>query len=246
MNDLITITEREGQKVVSARELHEFLELGEDFTNWAKRMISIGFEEGKHFTLISAKSTGGRPKADYAITLDTAKHWALVQKNDKGMMIRDYFIEKEKEANRLQIDLTNPDTLIQIGQTLKKEQTLRLEAEKQVAKLAPKADLADRALIADGLIDIGQCAKALQLPYGRNILFEKLRERGLLFKNPRNGQNEPKQLYINNGCFKVKLVTIKRHSHPDLNKLKIWVTTKGLNYINSLLSPSNKTLIINT
>ena len=39
MNELIKITDKEGQQIVSARELHEFLEIGTDFTIWCKRMF---------------------------------------------------------------------------------------------------------------------------------------------------------------------------------------------------------------
>ena len=51
-NELIKlITNEEGKQLVSARELHEFLEIGQDFTSWFKRMIDYGFEENKDFTL---------------------------------------------------------------------------------------------------------------------------------------------------------------------------------------------------
>ena len=48
MQELIKITEKEGQQLVSARELHEFLESKQDFTTWVKSRISkYGFIEGK-------------------------------------------------------------------------------------------------------------------------------------------------------------------------------------------------------
>ena len=39
MNELIKITERDGQRAVSARELHQFLEVGRDFSTWVKNRI---------------------------------------------------------------------------------------------------------------------------------------------------------------------------------------------------------------
>ena len=104
MNELIKITEKEGQQLVSARELHEFLEIGQDFTSWMKRMIEYGFEEGKDFTLILVKSTGGRPSQDYAITIDMAKEISMIQRSEKGKQARRYFIQCEKKLKEVAQD----------------------------------------------------------------------------------------------------------------------------------------------
>ena len=77
MSEIIKITEKEGgQIIVYARELHEFLEIGTDFTIWCKRMFEYGFDEGKEFTPILGKTStpkGGRPSVDYGLSLDCAK-----------------------------------------------------------------------------------------------------------------------------------------------------------------------------
>lgn len=79
MNELIKITEKEGgQIIVYARELHEFLEIGTDFTIWCKRMFEYGFDEGIDFIPILSKSTGGRPSVDYGLSLDCAKAYIMI------------------------------------------------------------------------------------------------------------------------------------------------------------------------
>jgi anti-repressor protein len=98
MNELIKIMENEGQQAVSSRALYEFLEVKRDFTNWCKQMFEYGFEEDKDFTPILAKSTGGRPSVDYALTFDCAKEISMLQRTDKGKQARQYFIECEKKA----------------------------------------------------------------------------------------------------------------------------------------------------
>ena len=48
MTELIKVTEENGSKLVSARELHEFLEVKKDFSDWIKTYINnddYGFEE---------------------------------------------------------------------------------------------------------------------------------------------------------------------------------------------------------
>lgn len=60
MNELIkTITRDDGTIAVSGRELHDFLGVGKDFSNWFKDMASYGFEEGKDFSPFSAKTPNG-------------------------------------------------------------------------------------------------------------------------------------------------------------------------------------------
>ena len=120
---------------------------------------------------------------------------------------------------------------------LKEEQNKRIEAEKLVLKLQPKAELMDKVLDSDEKIDIGQAAKILNLPYGRNKLFKKLRELGVLFK----GRNEPKQEYIDKKYFELKEKWVDRNEHEGFAVIKILVTQRGLEFLNELLNGSKST-----
>jgi len=101
MNELIkTFKQDDGTAAVDARDLHDFLEVGKDFTSWFKDMADYGFERGKDFTPFSVKSTGGRPRAGYALTLDMAKELSMIQRTPKGKQAREYFIAMEKQAKR--------------------------------------------------------------------------------------------------------------------------------------------------
>ena len=85
---------------VSARELHEFLEIGTRFDKWFGRMCEYGFDENSDFRAIAQK----RPTAqgnittyiDYEITLDMAKEISMLQRTEKGKQARQYFIQCEK------------------------------------------------------------------------------------------------------------------------------------------------------
>ncbi|GJA61132.1 hypothetical protein KAM350_41250 [Aeromonas caviae] len=63
----------EGKAVqtVNARELHSFLKVGRDFSNWIKdRIAEYGFVEGGGylvFTKFGENPQGGRPQKEYAI-----------------------------------------------------------------------------------------------------------------------------------------------------------------------------------
>lgn len=112
----------------------------------------------------------------------------------------------------------------------------RLEVENKVleeknAKQEPLVSFAKNAFQAEGKVDIGQAAKILGLPFGRNTLFKKLKEAGIFFTN----RNEPKQRYIKAGYFELsQLPPIKRANHPDLIVMKCTCTQKGLAYINTM------------
>lgn len=76
MDNLITITEQNGNKAVSARELHTFLEVETRFNDWIVRMFEYGFEENKDYIILLKFENNPISKSnpiDYALTLDTAK-----------------------------------------------------------------------------------------------------------------------------------------------------------------------------
>lgn len=134
-------------------------------------------------------------------------------------------------SETLEKAILSPDFLIQLATNLKDEQQKRLQAEKEIQRLKPKAELMDKVLDSGEKIDIGQTAKILNLPYGRNTLFKKLREIGIFFKN----RNEPKQEYVDRKYFELKEQWIERNNHEGFAIVKVLVTQKGLEFINSKL-----------
>lgn len=121
-------------------------------------------------------------------------------------------------------------TLEKREERLKQLEADNLQKDAKIAKLQPKADFADAAFITDDKVDIGMAAKILKLGFGRNTLFQKLRQVGVFFSN----RNEPKQRFVNAGYFEMKEKFIERNSHPGFVVTKILVTQKGLAYINHL------------
>lgn len=121
--------------------------------------------------------------------------------------------------------------LIVAQETIKRKEERLKQLEEKNAKLQPKADFAETAFKAEDKVDIGQAAKILNLGFGRNTLFKKLREADVFFKD----RNEPKQKYIDAGYFEMTLLPpIHRDSHPDILYQKVLCKPKGLAYINYL------------
>ena len=109
--ELIKITTNEsGVNCVSARELHEGLEVKSKFTVWMKNRINkYGFVENEDYILINevSKNLEGsriveREQHDYIITVDMAKELCMVENNDLGRKFRKYFIECEKKLQEVQ------------------------------------------------------------------------------------------------------------------------------------------------
>ena len=106
MNELITITKttinEEEVNAVNARELWQKLGVKRDFSNWIKDRLE-GFTEGQDFTVAKigeGKNRGRFASIEYIISLDVAKHIAMLERNEQGKKIRQYFIEVEKNARK--------------------------------------------------------------------------------------------------------------------------------------------------
>ncbi|MBB1166696.1 antA/AntB antirepressor family protein [Lacticaseibacillus paracasei] len=139
MNELIkTITRDDGTIAVSGRELHDFLKVGKDFSNWFKDMASYGFEEGKDFSPFSAKTpNGGRPRIEYVMTLDMAKEVAMIQRTDRGKQARQYFLEVERRYKQGQIDTSGLS--LQAQAALAAAQAIAAQ-EQRLNKVSSKVD----------------------------------------------------------------------------------------------------------
>lgn len=110
MNSLINVTQRTiGQQTVptvNARELHEFLESKQDFSNWINNRINqYGFVENQDYLLnkiIVQLPSGKKYKNEYFITLNMAKELSMVERTAKGREARQYFIACEQQLYTLQ------------------------------------------------------------------------------------------------------------------------------------------------
>lgn len=231
MKELIKVTENEqGQQLVSGRELHEVLEIGTQFTKWIQRMINYGFVEGMDFTTISQKRLTAQGNTteftDYILTLEMAKHIAMVQRTEIGMQVRNYFLECEKQAlqitrkDKLRLQLFSGDDLL-IAQA--HNELVRLEVEEATTPLIekietdkPKVDAFDQYMNSDGTYTTRNACKMLEL--SEKKVFAWLRVKGLVFKN----KTQPTALAIEKGYFKV----IMKHGYPTMT-----ITPLGIEYI---------------
>lgn len=140
--ELIKISDYNGQKAVSARELHGFLESKRDFSNWIKDRIKrcdlIENQDFEVFNNFGENPNGGRPLTEYALTIETAKEISMVENNSKGKQARRYFIECEKTLKEnQQKKLSGAEYLLQQAQ-------LMVEQERRITTVEQRLDNMDK------------------------------------------------------------------------------------------------------
>jgi uncharacterized protein HI_1422 len=89
-------------QLCNARELHAFVESKQQYTDWIKNRINeYGFIQDEDYLVITER-TNGRPRKEYHITLDMGKELGMVERNERGRQIRQYFIRCERTLKTLQ------------------------------------------------------------------------------------------------------------------------------------------------
>ena len=258
MNELIKLNEtkinNELVQTVSARELHTFLEVGKDFSTWIKdRLKTLGSVENEDYLAVQevfpkTGEKGGRPKTEYYLTLDTAKHLAMMEKNDKGKEIRDYFIQCEKRLKqvfspkqRFLLNILEADDELlravainqyEVGYVKPLENKVAEQGE-QITVLQPKGQFYDAVVQSETLLDLGEVSKLLNYKgLGRNNLFRYLRENGVL-----NNKNLPYQTYIDRGYFKI---VESSWVNPSTKLVEVSIKTvmfqKGIDWLDKMLA----------
>lgn len=127
----INIKEENGKQTVSARELHEKLDIESKFMDWFNRMLKYGFEENVDYVAIAQKKVTAQGNEstfnEYYISIDMAKEICMIQRTDKGRQFRQYFIECERrliETNKKAMPQTYIEAVESLLNELKKNQEL--------------------------------------------------------------------------------------------------------------------------
>ena len=221
MTDLIKVDYSGEKPAVSARDLHEFLEVKTAYKDWFPRMCEYGFSEGVDFCSFLSESTGGRRGQDAAVTIDMAKEICMLQRNEKGKMARQYFLQLERDWN-------SPEKVMARALQIADRRIKTLETKVQAD--APKVLFADSVAASSSTVLIGELAKILRqngVSMGERRLFQWMRDNGYLIKRNGTDYNMPTQSSMEQGLFRIK-ETVISHSdgHTSVSKTPK-VTGKG-------------------
>ncbi|MDO4471032.1 MAG: phage antirepressor KilAC domain-containing protein, partial [Bacillota bacterium] len=207
------------------------------FSKWFERYIGYGFRESIDYSTthkkvrvqIEGKREVSREVEDYDLSVDMAKQICMLQRTDKGMELRQYFIDLEKAWN-------TPEQIFARALKMADKTIERLKENNAILlkdnqRMKPKEEFFDAVAGSKDAIEIGKVAKVLNYPgVGRNKLFEILRDNGVLMKD-----NVPYQKYIDNGCFR----TVEQKYHTPDGETRINIKTlvyqKGVEHIRKIL-----------
>lgn len=236
MNEVIKVTVNENHEpIVSARQLHKTLEVKTRFSQWVEQNFK-GFEENYDFcsvvTTTQLNQYGGTKELqDYALSLDTAKHLAMMSKTDKGKEVRQYFIQVEKDFN-------SPEKIMARALLMADKKIHKLET--QIEADRPKVLFADAVSASKSSCLIGELAKILKqngIDIGQNKLFQWLRSNGYLISRRGESWNQPTQKSMQLGLFELKKTNINHADGHTTVNTTTKVTGKGQQYfINKFLN----------
>lgn len=160
MPELIKIVEsKDGERAVSARELHLFLESKRDFSSWIKdRIVKYGLMENIDYQVLHYDYLGNLlnirhnkfgesgnqyvSKLEYVLSIDAAKELSMVEGNEKGKEARRYFIACEKIALEKKASYSPAELLLHSAQIL-------LEQERRTRAIENKVNQIEERTITD-------------------------------------------------------------------------------------------------
>lgn len=244
MNELIKVTYDNDRPVVSARELHDFLEVKTAYKDWFPRMCEYGFTEGQDFNPLKNEQVQierGRAVTrhilDAALTIDMAKEICMIQRSEKGKQARQYFIQLEKDwnspekvmARALDIAHRELNTLKAANVELLAEN----EAQRQViADFEPVRQYVDTILHSKGSLatsqiaaDYGISARALNRILHEEGIQHKVNSQWILYRE-----------HMGKGWTDSRTIQfIHSDGRPDAKMMTYW-TQKGRMMIHNLLA----------
>ena len=237
MTELIKVQERDGEQLVSGRELHQFLEVATPYKKWFDRMSEYGFIENKDYLTVDKNVHGQngqimpQKEVNHLMKISMAKEISMLQRNEKGKEARMYFIKCE--------EAWNCDEAI-VSRALSIQNKRILEYKEKIDVLERKIDSdAQRVSFAETIEKSSDCLLVREfskvianegINLGEKKLYKWFREKGFILKN----STEPTQRAVTMGLFKVAERVVKAVTKDIVTKTTR-ITGKGQIYFLELL-----------
>lgn len=140
----ISTVSGESIKTCNARSVHAELGVKKDFSDWIKAQIKRAMlVENVDFVVIPQKGgnlAGGRPAMEYHLTIEAGKHVAMLSGTAKGRMVREYFIECERQARSALAPIVKDPQIAAAILALTRVDAVEQEQKRQAEELARIAE----------------------------------------------------------------------------------------------------------
>ena len=185
MNELIKINYDSERPTVLGRDLYEALEVKTAYKDWFPRMCEYGFEENVDYSsFLSNRVDGkaGKPRNDHQLTIPMAKEICMLQRNEKGKMFRQYFIQIEESWNSPEMVMSR--ALKMAENQIKKLTVINSQLTVDNTIMKPKADYFDELVDRNLLTNFRETAK--QLEVGEKKFINFLIEHKYIYRDKRS------------------------------------------------------------
>ena len=172
MNELIKINYDSERPTVLGRDLYEALEVKTAYKDWFPRMCEYGFEENVDYSsFLSNRVNGkaGKPRNDHQLTIPMAKEICMLQRNEKGKMFRQYFIQIEESWNSPEMVMSR--ALKMAENQIKKLTVINSQLTVDNTIMKPKADYFDELVDRNLLTNFRETAKQLEVGEKKFVKF---------------------------------------------------------------------------
>lgn len=229
MNELLKVNYYDSeQPTVSARELHDGLEIKSKYADWFKNMSAYGFIENVDYFTVSKNLENGGRTIEHEISVDMAKQICMIQRSEKGRMYRQYFLDLEKAWNTPEQVMARALRMANRSiESLKDRCTFLgeqvVEQQKIIGELQPKANYVDAILQSKSLVLTTQIAKDYGMSARR--LNQILKEMRIQYKV--GGQWVLYSKYQSNGYVHSRTINITRSDGTLDTTMQTEWTQKG-------------------
>jgi len=220
-SELITINthniHNKNVNAINARDLWVFIESKQDFSTWIKNRM-IEFQENTDYIKlhkIVEQVSGAKKLIEYHLTIETAKHIAMMERNDKGRQIRQYFIDFEEKVKTQLINLSRKQILQIALEAEEKAEQLQLENQKQQS-------IINKYIKIDKSKNYTETAKILGLHPQKFITYLKTK---YITQN-----RSPIVGEIKNGRFEIKKTITIENDNNTKHYESYLITPKGFEY----------------
>lgn len=234
MNNLISIQNKDGQLLVSSREVAENFDKRNSEVNRAIENLKeeTSVQSCTHLFIPNQyRDSYRRLQDEYLLTRDG---FSLLVMGFTGSKALEWKLKYIDAFNKMEQALKEQNSNFKIDSKFMYQLAGQLEEkEKQIAIMKPKAIFADAVSASDTSILVRELATLLQqngIKMGQNRLFEWLRSNGFLIKRKGTDYNMPTQKSMELSLFEIKETSIARSNGQISISKTSKVTGKGQIY----------------